>query len=81
MDPKVEGIIDALQELLDDKSVNKNVKEAVKRSISVLKEDGELSMKIHKVQSILEEVSNDSNMQQYTRTQLWNITSSLEMVL
>ena len=35
-------------------------------------------MRVDKVRHALEEISEDSNLQPYTRTQIWNIASTLE---
>ncbi|MBU0461926.1 MAG: UPF0147 family protein, partial [Nanoarchaeota archaeon] len=39
----------------------------------------ELSIRINKALSELDEISDDTNLQAYTRTQIWNIASMLEM--
>ncbi|MBI3033488.1 UPF0147 family protein [Candidatus Woesearchaeota archaeon] len=77
---KLQNIVQALQELLEDKSVPKNVKQRIENSISFLKTQGEISLKVNRALSELDQVSDDSNMQPYTRTQIWNIVSLLEMM-
>lgn len=79
-DEKLQSIVQALQELLEDKSVPKNVKQRIENSISFLKTQGEVSLKVNRALSELDQVSDDSNMQPYTRTQIWNIVSLLEMM-
>ncbi len=75
----VETIIVAISELQDDTTVPKNVKEKVQQVIETLKnEKAEVSMRVDKALQILDDVSEDSNLQSYTRTQLWNIVSMLE---
>lgn len=71
----------ALAEMLEDTTVPKNVKEKVHNSLQFLNHDIELSIKVNKVLSELEELSDDINMQAYTRTQIWNIVSLLEKAL
>ena len=41
--------------------------------------DGNLFKKINKALHELEEVAEDTNMQPYTRTQIWNVVSLLEL--
>ncbi len=75
----VESIIATVSELQEDGTVPKNVKEKIQRIIETLKDGkAEVSMRIDKARQILDEVSEDANIQSYTRTQLWNIVSMLE---
>ena len=82
MDERVENIVESLQELAHDNTVPRNVKSKVEEVINILKdENGEdISMKINKVLSTLDEISDDTNLQSYTRTQIWNIASMLEII-
>ena len=70
----------ALQELEQDSSTPKNVKMKLANVVKYLGENAEVSIKISKALSELEELSTDINMQSYTRTQLFNIVSLLETV-
>ena len=75
----VESIIASIAELQDDNTVPKNVKEKVTEVIGNLKNDKiDLSMRVDKALQILDDVAEDSNLQSYTRTQVWNIVSMLE---
>jgi uncharacterized protein (UPF0147 family) len=72
------GVVLVLSDLLEDNSVPRNVKlkiESIKKSLSEKKEE---PLKVNKALDLLEEISNDSNIQMYTRTQIWNIISMLE---
>ena len=82
MDEQVQNIIDALQELTSDSTVPRNVKSKVSDVIIILKEDNgqDISMRVNKALSELDEVSDDTNLQSYTRTQIWNIVSLLETI-
>jgi uncharacterized protein (UPF0147 family) len=82
MDERVQNIVDALEELNNDKTVPRNIKLKVVEVIEILKEDNgqDMSIKINKALSTLDEVSDDTNIQPYTRTQIWNIASMLEMI-
>lgn len=71
-------VIGVLSELKEDTSVPKNVKTKIENTIEILEGKGELSIKVNKALHELDEVADDSNMQPYTRTQIWNIVSMLE---
>ena len=75
----VTAIIASISELQEDSTVPKNVKEKVQQIIHALKDEkAELSMRVDKALQILDDVAEDSNLQSYTRTQIWNIVSMLE---
>ena len=75
-------ILESLEDIKGDSTVPKNVKLKIDEIISTLKRtDIEISIKVDKAQQDLEEISSDSNLQTFTRTQLWNIVSMLETLL
>ena len=69
-----------LQELEQDTTTPKNVKTKIIATLRILNENGELSIKISKALHELEELTEDINVQSYTRTQLFNVVSLLEIV-
>jgi uncharacterized protein len=75
---KLDDVIFVLTELLEDTTVPKNVKSKIKTIIESLNESKDLSLSINKALNILDEISDDNNLQTYTRTQIWNIASLLE---
>jgi uncharacterized protein (UPF0147 family) len=77
---KLQGIITALTDLKDDNTVPRNIKVKVDLIIGILNEKNDLFLRINKALNELDEVSNDNNIQPYTRTQVWNIVSLLESV-
>ena len=80
-DPRIVSIIDSLLEVGQDTAVPKNIKEKLKQIVKELKNNKEeLSIRKDKALSELDEVVQDTNLQPYTRTQLWNIVSALEML-
>lgn len=81
VDQRVLGIIDALQEIATDSAVPRNIKEKLTQIVTTLKnEEEDFLMRKDKALSGLDEVVEDTNLQPYTRTQIWNIVSALEMV-
>ena len=77
---EIKSIIEALSELQEDSSVPKNIKLQIKETISTLESDEDISIRINRALNRLEEIADDSNMQPYTRTQLFNVVSLLEMI-
>ena len=76
---KVDVISQMLNEIQNDRTVPKNVRELIQTVIETLRKSNvEDNIKISTSVSILDEVSNDSNIPIYTRTQVWNIVSMLE---
>ncbi len=78
MSHELKDVKDLLLELLEDNTVPRNVKTKLQGILSALNEDAELSLRVNKALNILDEISDDNNIQTYTRTQLWNIASVLE---
>ncbi len=75
----LDKIVDMLETILNDRTVPRNIKNAVEDSKSaLLDENQELVVRISTAIQILDEVINDPNMPMYTRTQIWNIVSLLE---
>ena len=82
MDGKISNIIEALQELSNDSTVPRNIKVKVENVINILKDDKEPdnNIKVNKALSELDEISDDTNIQTFTRAQIWNIASMLERI-
>lgn len=74
------GIIEALNEMKDDNTIPRNIKLKITAISNTLNEKIDLQIKINKALNELDEISDDTNLQPYTRTQLWNIASMLEKV-
>jgi uncharacterized protein (UPF0147 family) len=69
-----------LNELKDDATVPKNVRQRIEGVIELINGDLALPIKVSRVLNELEEIVDDVNLQQYTRTQIWNIVSMLEKI-
>jgi len=76
----IQQVIGALQELEQDSSTPKNVKLKISSTIKLLSDDDEKSIKVSKALNELEGIAEDTNVQSYTRTQIFNIVSLLEVV-
>jgi uncharacterized protein len=77
---KIDSLKPILDELMGDATVPKNVKLKVERVRQIINGDSELSIKASKALNELEEIAEDSNLEPYTRTQVWNVISALEKV-
>ena len=70
-----------LDEINEDRTVPRNIRTLVieaKKHLNNEKED--MAVRINSAVSILDEVSNDTNIPTYTRTHIWNIVSLLEIM-
>ncbi|MBR9676188.1 hypothetical protein GOV05_04210 [Candidatus Woesearchaeota archaeon] len=77
---ELQNITEHLEELREDTSLSKNIREKIGSMIKILEEETELSLKVNKALSALEEIADDNMIPTYTRTQLWNIASLLESI-
>lgn len=76
---EVETVIARMKRLIGDYSVPSNVRSKIERAIDVMNSNGEeLRVRVNTAASLLDEISNDPNIAQYTRTEVWNIASMLE---
>ena len=71
-------LIEALESLKEDHTVPRNIKVSINEVLEILRKDEDTGLKINKALNILDEISDDDNLQPYTRTQIWNIVSLLE---
>lgn len=76
----MQEIIDALREVLDDGGLPKAVQAKLDELIVILEGPGEERLKANKVLCELEELSYNTTLPSFIRTQLWNISSMLETV-
>lgn len=70
-----------LDDIMDDRSVPRNIRLAVedaRRQLADGKADA--TIRISGAIMVLDEVSGDPNIPVYTRTQIWNIVSMLEVI-
>ena len=74
----LESLFQTISELVEDPSVPKNVKTKLGSIITLLKEEGDLSIKINKALDELDDLAEDTNLHPYTRTQIWNLVSVME---
>ena len=74
-------VFDLLGQIKDDRTVPRNIRTAVERALDYLQEGEEdIIIRISSAISVLDDISNDPNMPMYTRTQIWNLVSILEVM-
>ncbi|MFH0711375.1 MAG: UPF0147 family protein [Candidatus Aenigmatarchaeota archaeon] len=71
-------VIGLLEQILNDRTVPKNIRKAAEDSKNVLNTNDSDEVKISTAIHILDEIINDPNMPMYTRTKIWNAVSILE---
>jgi uncharacterized protein len=75
-------VMEILGTINSDTTVPKNVKVKIQEVEVILNNDsGNLALEINKVLQELDDISEDNNIPDYTRTQLWNIASLLETIV
>lgn len=74
-----ENVIPLIEQIINDRTVPRNIRTKCEDSIKILKDDKQdNAIRINTVISSMDEISNDPNIPMYTRTQVWNIVSILE---
>ena len=75
----METIMESLALIEEDASVPKNVRAKIKDTMSLLLDENGKSaaVKIDQVMQRLDELNDDPNLPPYTRTQIWNVVSTL----
>lgn len=80
MNEELTELLEFIKELQEEGSMPKNVKAKFQIIVTELKEATEdnLSLTVNKLLSDLDEISSDANLDQFTRQQIWSISSMLE---
>ena len=75
----VESVSQQMRDMADKESIPSNVSEMLVEAAQELEnEERDLSVRVNSASSILDEVSNDPNIRQHTRTEIWNLASKVE---
>ena len=77
---QIQMAISQLRELECDSCVPKNVKTRILKTIEVLEQKEEASIKVSKALNELESITEENNMQPMTRTQIFSVVSVLEFI-
>ncbi len=65
----------------EDNTTPRNIRRAAKKALDLMNsQDLDLAIRVANAISVLDEISPDPNMPQYTRTRIWNVVSILEVI-
>lgn len=73
-------VSEMLEAIVNDRTVPKNIRAAAEEAKTAIDGAAAIELKISTAISLLDDIINDSNMPMYTRTQIWNIVSTLEQM-
>ncbi len=77
---KVNQAILALKQIISDTTIPKNIIQRVEHTIKLLQAKEEIPIKVSKALTEIEEITFDNNIESITRTQLFNISTILEII-
>ena len=80
MSEELNAAIERLRGLSKDDFIPRNVRSKLEEIIQVLSSDQALSIRVNKALSDIEEISEDANIQPFTRTEIIGIASMLESI-
>ena len=75
----LESVLQRMRDMSEKDGVPSNVSDMLERAMDELQdEDREMSVRVNSALSILDQISNDPNIKQHTRTEIWNLASKVE---
>ncbi len=77
----MDAIIEAIKEVQEETSLPRAGRTTLDEVVEILEGPGDLRMKVAKALTLLEDLSDNSVIPSYVRSQLWNIASQLEDVV
>jgi len=72
----MDDIIEIMESILDDRMVPRNIRSKVEEAITKVKTNNVTTLS--EAVYILDDISNDVNMPEHTRTDIWQIISMIE---
>ncbi|MFB6192930.1 MAG: UPF0147 family protein [Candidatus Nanohaloarchaea archaeon] len=77
--PSVDAVTEQMRDLAEKDGVPSNISELLEEAVETLEnEEEELSVRVNTASSLLDQISNDPNIRQHTRTEIWNLASKVE---
>ncbi|MFH7880961.1 MAG: UPF0147 family protein [Candidatus Aenigmatarchaeota archaeon] len=73
-------VLEILERIISDRSIPRNVREAVEMAKNALNSNKEDELKTNEAIYILDEIVNDPNLPIHGRTMIWNAVSLLEQI-
>ncbi|HLP79015.1 MAG TPA: UPF0147 family protein [Acidobacteriota bacterium] len=81
MSEEFSDIIEAMKEMASDSTVPQSVRVKLNKIVQSFNDKTQdKAILANKVLDELEAISNDTNIPSYTRTQIWNLSSMLELI-
>ncbi|MFB6158751.1 MAG: UPF0147 family protein [Candidatus Nanohalobium sp.] len=75
----LDSVVQQMRDMAEKESIPSNVSDMLEDAASELEDDDrDLSVRVNSASSLLDEVSNDPNIRQHTRTEIWNLASKVE---
>lgn len=75
----LDAITARMRDMASQNSMPSNVSELLEEAADKLEDDDkDLSVRVNTAGSLLDQVSNDPNIRQHTRTEIWNLASKVE---
>ncbi|MCS7121856.1 MAG: UPF0147 family protein [Archaeoglobaceae archaeon] len=75
-----ENVLEALNRIIFDDSVPRNVRKKASEIKERLLKTNKLALEAATAISVLEDISSDPNLPMHVRTMIWNLTSQLEKI-
>lgn len=77
--PSLKAVVERMKALSDKQGLPSNVSNMLEQAVDELEdEEKDLSVRVNSASSLLDEISNDPNIKQHTRTEIWNLASKVE---
>ena len=74
-------VIEIFDIINNDTSVPKNIRQKIQDMEFMLDSKEDLALNVNKVLQELDDISEESNLPEHIRTQIWNIASLLESII
>lgn len=75
----LEQVTSMMRDMAEKDSMPSNVSDMLEDAADELEdEDKDLSVRVNAASSLLDQISNDPNIRQHTRTEVWNLASKVE---
>jgi len=75
----VDDVASMMDDMAERDSIPSNVSQMLEQASTELRdEDKDISVRVNAASSLLDQISNDPNIRQHTRTQIWNLASKVE---
>lgn len=75
----IDTVTDRMRNIAERASIPSNVADMLEEASDILEDvDKEFSVRVNTAASLLDQISNDPNIKQHTRTEIWSLASKVE---